>query len=153
MTLAPMHPMFQVSVDFCDHSSFNSVWKIHIQIYSCLPSQSCNQCRVKVTGVDGIWKCLLELQDWSPAIFLFTNCNQCILKPCSFWIGLHYERWKLCSWTYVCEMPPKQKVFLTAKITFDMRWRLQYGTLVVSTGFQALEIDLDWLSPMIQLVC
>ena len=26
----------------------------------------------------GIWKGLLECQDWSPIMFLFANCNRCI---------------------------------------------------------------------------
>ena len=39
--------------------------------YSCvLPSRSCSQCRVEVAGVIGIWKCMLECQDWSPPMYL-----------------------------------------------------------------------------------
>jgi hypothetical protein len=32
MTLASMHPMFQVSIEFCNFSSPNSVKKIHFHI-------------------------------------------------------------------------------------------------------------------------
>jgi hypothetical protein len=32
------------SIDFCDHSSSNFVWKIHAHIQLCLPSWSCSQC-------------------------------------------------------------------------------------------------------------
>jgi hypothetical protein len=37
MALASMHSMFQVSVNLCDHSSPNYVWKIHVHnfTYSC----------------------------------------------------------------------------------------------------------------------
>ena len=61
----------------------------------------------------------------------------CKLQPLHFvigniWRGLHYEGWKLCR-AHFCEMPNKNKnkikSYLTAKMTFDRCWRLQYWTL------------------------
>ena len=64
MTLASMHPIFQVSIDFVIHSSSNYVWKIHVHIVvlakpklQLVPSQSC---KVKIARVIEIWKCLLD---------------------------------------------------------------------------------------------
>ena len=34
---------------------------------------------VKIVGATGIWKCLLECQDWSPTMFLFANYSHCVL--------------------------------------------------------------------------
>ena len=48
MTFTSMHPVFQVSIDFCDHSSPNSIQKVHVHIQLCLPSRSCHQCPVEV---------------------------------------------------------------------------------------------------------
>ena len=48
MTLTSMHPMFQVSIDFCDLSSPNFVWKIHAHLQLCWPSRSCSHSRVEV---------------------------------------------------------------------------------------------------------
>ena len=44
-----------------------------------LQSVLSQSCRVEIARVIGIWNCLLECQDWSPPVFLFTNCNHCIL--------------------------------------------------------------------------
>ena len=41
--------------------------------------------RVKIARVVGTWKCLLECRNWSPTMFLFTNCNHdCILWQVGF---------------------------------------------------------------------
>ena len=46
-----------------------------------MPSRSC---KVEIAGVIGIWKCLLECQDWSPTMFLNTNCNHHSLLHANF---------------------------------------------------------------------
>jgi hypothetical protein len=79
MTLASMHPMFQVLINFRDRSLPNHVPKIHIHIEMCLLSRSYSQCWVEIAPVIGIWKCLLECQDWRSTMFLFANCKHCIL--------------------------------------------------------------------------
>ena len=85
MTLVSMHPIFQVSIDFCDHSSPNFVWKIHIRIQLCLLSQSCNQCRAEVAELRlqellEFGSFLLECQYWSPTMFLFANYSDNMVR-------------------------------------------------------------------------
>ena len=62
-----------------------------------VPSQSCT---IEIARVIENWKCLLECQDWSPTMFLVTNCSQCML--CHAVIG------EVCR-AHFCEVPPKQK--------------------------------------------
>ena len=92
MTLASMHPMLQVSIDFCKHSSPNCVWKIphsHIGVLAkpklqWVPSWNCG------STVIGIWKCL-QCQDWSPTVSLYLQiaatifCDRQFLERPSLW--------------------------------------------------------------------
>ena len=53
-----------------------------------VPSRSC---MVEIAVVIGIWKCLLECQDWNPNMSLFANCSHCIcdrlfLESPSLWL-------------------------------------------------------------------
>ena len=67
MLLTSMHPMFQVSIDFCDRSSSK-----FFSVESKLQSQN----------YESYWnlKCLLACQDWSPTMaFFFANCSHNIL--------------------------------------------------------------------------
>ena len=72
------------------------------------------------------WKCLLECQDWSPAIFLLMKCSHCIL-----WREIFAEAFNVTSVNLaehlVVKVPP-QKTSLTVKMAFDRGWRLQYWT-------------------------
>ena len=114
MTLASMHPIFQVSIEFCDHSSPNYVWKIHVHIQLCLPSRSCSQCQVEVAElklpsmfkVEIAWVIGSMCQDWSPTMFLFANYKHCIL-----WQAIFGETFIVTSGNFVehifCEVPKK----------------------------------------------
>ena len=44
-----------------------------------LQSVLSQSCEVEIAWVIGIWKCLLECQDWGLAMLLFANCNHYIL--------------------------------------------------------------------------
>ena len=81
MTLASMHPTFQVSIKFCNLSSPNSAWKsTFIYNYACKAKVAITQRhRVKIARVLGIWKCLLEGQESNPSMFVFANWSQCNL--------------------------------------------------------------------------
>ena len=74
--------MFQVLIDFCDHSSPNYVWEIHIHnIYPCLPAEV-------AANVESKLQELMELGSvwWSAKIG----------SPTKFLRGLHCDLWKLC---------------------------------------------------------
>ena len=79
-----MHPMFQVSIDYCNHSSPNSIWKPMFMCSLCLPSRSYNQCWVEIEEVNGIWKCMLEYRDRNLIVFLYANYSHCILWQAIF---------------------------------------------------------------------
>ena len=82
MTLISMHLMFQVSIDFCEHSSPNSI---------------------------GIWKCLLGWQDWSPTMFLFANCSHYILWHVVFGETFTMKGENFAKHIFVkCPPPPKK---------------------------------------------
>ena len=140
MTLPSTHSMFTVSIDFCNHSSRNSCWgnprsRIVVLAKSKLQSMPSRSCRVKIARVGGIWKRLLECQDWSLTMFIFTNLKPLYFVTCSFLRGLHCECWELRR-TNFCEVPPKQN-----KTKKNLFWRpkwhligvgsLKYWTLVV----------------------
>ena len=48
MTLASMHPMFQVSTDFYNHCLPIYSWENPRHIQLCLPSRNCTKCQVEV---------------------------------------------------------------------------------------------------------
>ena len=84
MKLASMHPMFQffnrlLRSLFTQFYLENPRSDIVVLAKSTLQSMLSQSCRVKIAGVIEIWKCLLECQDWSPSLFLSTNCSHCIL--------------------------------------------------------------------------
>ena len=112
MTLASMHPMFQVSIDFYNHSSPNYVCKISVHVWLCLPSWSCSQCRVKVAEFK--LQELLEFGSVCKSAKIRVHLNFiCRLQPlyfvtCNFWRSLHYDWWKLCK-AHFCKVPPPQK--------------------------------------------
>ena len=83
MTLISMHLMFQVSIDFCEHSSPNSI---------------------------GIWKCLLGWQDWSPTMFLFANCSHYILWHVVFGETFTMKGENFAKHIFVKCPPPKKKI-------------------------------------------
>ena len=70
MTLASIHPMFQVSINFCNYHSLLNSTRSHIVDSVC--------------QIIGIWKCMLECQDWSPSMFIFVNFSHCIF----LWHGI-----------------------------------------------------------------
>ena len=105
MTLASMHPMFQVSIDFCDHSS-PSIFGKSTVTYSCA-------CQAKVAvGAESklhnrncrsYWN--LEVSTRVPRLES-SDVSICKLQPlyfvtCCFCRSLHYERWKLCGAHFV----------------------------------------------------
>ena len=84
MTLASMHlVMFLVTIDFCNQSSPNSLWKIHVLIYCACQAEVVVNAESKVQS----WNCKsywnLEVSARVPrlesAMFLFANCSHCIL--------------------------------------------------------------------------
>ena len=82
MALTSKHPMFLVSsfnqiirsifTQFCLENPHSHILLLSKPKLELVPSQSC---KVAIARVIGIWKCLLECQDWSPTMFLNTNCN------------------------------------------------------------------------------
>ena len=93
-----------------------------------LQSVLSQSCRVEIARVIGIWNCLLECQDWSPPMFLFTNYNHCILWHAIFEEAFIVTSGNFAKHIYV-KCPKTKKKILTAKMTFDKCWRLQYWRL------------------------
>ena len=95
MTLASMHPMFQVSISFCHHSSPNLFGKSMFTYSTTCQVEvvvsASRSCIVKIARFIGIWKCLLECQDWSPTMFLRAKLLPLYFVIDSFWRGLHYD--------------------------------------------------------------
>ena len=91
-----------------------------------VPSWSC---KVKIIRVIGIWKCLLECQNWSPVMFLFTNCNHCTLRQVVFREAFIVKDENFAEHIFVKCTPPLKKNLLKAKMTFNKCWRLQYWAL------------------------
>ena len=91
MALASKHPMFLVSsfnqiirsifTQFCLENPHSHILLLSRPKLELVPSQSC---KVAIARVIGIWKCLLECQDWSPTMFLNTNCNHHSLLHANF---------------------------------------------------------------------
>ena len=80
MTLASMHPnvssfdrlLRSLSTQKCLE---NPCSHIVVLAKPKLHSVLSRSCTIEIAGVIGIWKCLLECQDWRPIMFRFTNCN------------------------------------------------------------------------------
>ena len=90
-----------------------------------MPSRSC---KVEIAGVIGIWKCLLECQDWSPTMFLFTNCSHYML-----WHAISGKTFNVKGGLFAkhifVKWPQNKTIFWTAKMAFDRHWRLPYSIL------------------------
>ena len=132
MKLASMHPMFQffnrlLRSLFTQFYLENPRSDIVVLAKSKLQSMSSQSCRVKIAGVIEIWKCLLECQDWSPSLFLSTNCSHCIL-----WHAIFGEAFTMKGGNFaehiLVKCPPPKKI-LMAKMAFGRRWGLEYWTL------------------------
>ena len=106
----------------------------HIVVLAKLKLQSMpsRRCRIEIAGIVGIWKCFLECQDWTPTMLQFANCSHCIL-----WYAISREAFTVTDANFAvhifvkCPPPKKKNTSLTAKMSFDMCWRLQYWTLRV----------------------
>ena len=90
-----MHLIFQFWIDICDHFSPNFFGKSTFT-YRCacqakVQSVPRRSRKVEIAGVIGIWKCLLECQDWSPIIFYYLQiaaivfCDMQFLERYSLW--------------------------------------------------------------------
>ena len=63
-------------IQLCLKNSSTRIVKLAKLKFQSVPSWSSG---VKIVGVIGILKCMLECQDWSPTMLLFTNCSHSIL--------------------------------------------------------------------------
>ena len=74
-------------------------------------------CRVKIARVIGIWKCLLECQDWSSYMFMCANCSHCILWHAIFGEAFTMKGGDFAKHIFVkC---PKQK-----QLSWQPKWHL-----------------------------
>ena len=97
-------------------------------------------CKVKITWLIGIWKCVARVPRLESSYVSICKLQPLYCVTCNFWRGLHCEGWKLCK-AHFCEVPQK-KTLLTAKIAFDRCWRLQYWTLTpILVGISWGELD------------
>jgi len=125
-----MHPMFQVSINFCNQL-FTQLWlenpRSHIVVLAkpklqLVPSPSCvvklhellEFGSIRSTAKIGVQLC-----------FYFTNCHHCILRHAIFGdSGLHYDE----GWNFMKYPQKKKTSFLNSKMAFYRCWRLQYWT-------------------------
>ena len=92
-----------------------------------LYSISSRSCRVKIAGLLGVWKCLLECQHWSPTKFAFANYNHCIL-----WQTIFREGFTMKSENFA------KHIFLKCPTNFFLRPKWHF------TGVEDFNIE-HWL--------
>ena len=127
MTLASTHPMLEVSIDFYDHSSPNSLWKIYVHIQLVVLAKpklhSMPRSNWNLEVFVGLGFSCVSIYKLQPLYFVTDN----------FLESLQCEGWKLCI-AHFCEVRTKKK---PPQKAFDRCGRLEYGTLT-SRAFGAL---------------
>ena len=118
-------PLQSLFTQLCLENPFSHIVVLAEPKLQLVSSQSC---KFKIAGAIGIWKCLMECQDWSLAMFLITNCNIVFCER------LVLDRSSLC------KVETLQSTFSwksSQHINFSddrngiwLRWRLQYWTLL-----------------------